>query len=205
MSVGPRWPLPIVLVLIVAIIMLVAVMAMLIAGRQGIGPAATLQKTGSTVTSSTSSFIPAVAGESPALVPYSQEWPVISAPEHKMTVRYPVGWKAINRSEAQSLSVQIYEPGVDPDLPSPVVAISWSSSKYGTFTPGSYHTLPVAITLAGITGRRYEDAGLAIPHHSVFIDLPYRDGTLNIVATKGPYVNLVPELEEILKGLVLQP
>jgi hypothetical protein len=39
------------------------------------------------------------------------------------------------------------------------------------------------------------------PSASTFIDLPYRGGRLQITATRGPTVNLVPQLEEILKTM----
>jgi hypothetical protein len=62
---------------------------------------------------------------------------------------------------------------------------------------------PEPIIVAGLQGWEYHQVGLVAPSAATFIDLPYHGGRLQMAATRGPAVNLVPQLDEILKTLAV--
>lgn len=147
----------------------------------------------------------AVTGVAPTVVSATDGWQQYSNPVLSLTLRYPPGWKFVE--DPQQSGVRFYPPDSDPNLPSPLISFSLAAnSPYNAqSTPSPYTTQAQPIAVAGVTGRQYEDTAYAVPTQGFYIDLPYRNGTLFISATKGPNVNLVPQLQEMLKALVLRP
>lgn len=147
----------------------------------------------------------AVTGVPPTVMPTNNTWPQYQNSVIGLTLRYPPGWKYVE--EPQQSGVKLYPPDSDPTHPSPMILFDFAPDyPYNPNpTPTSHTTQPQPITVSGIAGRQYEDTEFDIPDQNFSIELPYRTGSILITATKGPYVNLVPQLQEILKTVILQP
>jgi hypothetical protein len=156
---------------------------------------------GSSPSSTSSPQLGAIAGVAPPLVPFSDSWPQYTNPRTSLSLRYPPTWQAITSPAGQAAT--LYPPGSDPSLPSPAIAFEVVPDKsYGTRPIiTDYITDPKTLTINALTGRQYEDTEFAIPQQSSYVEFPDGNGLLLITTTKGPNVNLVPELQEILKGL----
>lgn len=158
-----------------------------------------------TTTPVTAPKLKATTGIAPTVVLNNNTWTTYRNSTIGLTLRYPTNWKYIE--EPQQSGVKLYAPDSDPTHPSPLIAVEFAPDyPYDLHpTPSSRTTEPQPVTVSGITGRQYEDTGFAIPDQAFSIELPYRTGSILITATKGPYVNLVPQLQEILKTVILQP
>lgn len=161
------------------------------------------------VPDATPATFPAVSGVVPTLIPIADTWPTFSNSYLGITIRYPPGWtfylERPERPESPSTAVDFYPPGSRPDLPSPLISIGFDKTPYSPPSESPDTTHPQPITLGEITGSQYSDSKLAFPAEDYNIELPYKDGTLIITATEGPNVDLVPQLLEMLKSLVLTP
>lgn len=147
----------------------------------------------------------AIAGVAPIQVAASDSWPIYRNAAIGLTLRYPPDWKYVE--EPQQSGVKLYPPDSDPNHPSPMILFDFAPDyPYDPNpTPSPHTTSPQPIAVSGIAGRQYEDTEFAIPDQTFSIELPYRTGSILITATMGPYVNLVSQLEEILKTVTLQP
>jgi hypothetical protein len=146
----------------------------------------------------------AITGTAPPLLRPSTNWSGYQNAAIGLTLRYPSEWTLVE--SPQQFGVSLYPPESSPDRPSPMIALDFAPQRaYGTQPITSqFITQPEPISVGGVTGRKYEDAEFAVPLQNSYIELPHRGGLLLITATKGPNTNLVPQLEEILKGLTLQ-
>lgn len=153
----------------------------------------------------TPAILKAVTGDAPALVSLDSSSPQYTNATIGLTLRFPSNWKYAEAP--QQSGVTFYPSGSDPNVPSPLIELDFAPQRPYKVepSPSTYTTQPQPITVAGITGRQYEDSAYAIPTQGWYIELPYRNGTLLITATKGPSVNLVPQLKEILKTIELKP
>jgi hypothetical protein len=129
----------------------------------------------------------------------SSDWASAPAVANGISVRYPSDWQ-VTQLGANVISFR--QPGSPDDRPVPNIAISFEPGATVT-QPGLVDGMSPAqpITVAGLQGWEYHQTGLVAPSASTFIDLPYLGGRLQITATRGPTVNLVPQLEEILKTM----
>jgi hypothetical protein len=120
-----------------------------------------------------------------------------------LTLRYPGDWQL--KEEDQS-AILLYPASADPQEAAEVISFQFRSDiPYQPESSQAGKTDPKPIAVSGLNGVYREDTALAIPTESYSIELPYRSGTMVVGATEGPAVNLVPQLQEILKTVALQP
>jgi hypothetical protein len=145
-----------------------------------------------------------LVGISPPVELVRSDWTTVRVGDSGVGLRYPPTWHA--DQQADGSAVLLRQPDSPSDRPVPTISIS--------YTPGAAITPPRAeagmsaptpITVAGIQGWEYHQVGFVVPAAAAFIDLPYHSGLLRLTATRGPGVNLVPQLEEIIKTLELAP
>jgi hypothetical protein len=143
-------------------------------------------------------------GIAPPLEQVSANWTSAPSVTDGVTVKYPSAWHADQSSDGGQ--VVLRQPDSPTDRPVPTISIS--------FEPGVAVTQPPAIdgmstpeptTVAGLQGWEYHQVGLVAPSAATFIDLSYHGGRLQMAATRGPAVDLVPQLKEILKTLAVSP
>jgi hypothetical protein len=147
----------------------------------------------------------AVTGVAPSVVPVTGTSPVYNNTKIGLNIHYPQDWKVVEAP--QQSGVAFYPPGADPNSPAPLIAFNFAQQQPYLDSPVLSHSVsrPQPVTVSGITGREYENSEFAIPTYDLYIELPYRGGILFITATKGPDTNLIPQLHEMLKAVVLQP
>jgi hypothetical protein len=140
-----------------------------------------------------------VVGVTPTVEQFAADWSSAPAVTDGVAVKYPPDWHV---SQPTADQVVLRQPDSPDDRPVPNITL--------TFEPGVAVTQPTAIdgmstpeavVVAGLQGWEYHQTGLVAPFASTFMDLPYHGGRLEVAATRGPGVNLVPQLEEILKTL----
>lgn len=205
-------------------IVVIAVMAIVTVGwlgdlggaRQPVGPAAPARSDPTGAQSSATSPSPSLAATPVSrlnavtghdLTPYPTKvaWSDYINGKVGLRLRYPPTWTATE--EPEQMGVILYPPGWDGSAPSPSIGFAFvPQAPYASSTTASAWTSePKPISVAGVSGRQYEDAEYAVPYSSFYVDLPHRGGTLFITTTKGPYVSLVGQLQEILKTVTLTP
>ena len=140
-------------------------------------------------------------GVAPPLEQVSSDWLSAPAVADGLSVKYPSDWQL---NQITSNVIVMRQPGSPDDRPVPNIAFSFEPGVTVT-QPGPADGMSPAqpVTVAGLQGWEYHQTGLVTPSASTFIDLPYLGGRLQITATRGPTVNLVPQLEEILKTMVV--
>jgi hypothetical protein len=142
-------------------------------------------------------------GVAPALEQVDSSWASAPAITDGFSVKYPPDW---HMDQPAPGDVVLRQPDSPDDRPVPNITFE--------FDPGVAVTEPAAvegmsasegITVAGLQGWEYHQVGYATPSAASFIDLPYHGGRLRITATRGPAVDLVPQLDEILKTMEVAP
>lgn len=147
---------------------------------------------------------PFVFGVAPTLIPVNASWLVYTNSVIGLTFSYPPIWQLVEQSN--NSGVNLYPPNSDPQGLSPLISILFAPNLvYATGAPNSSYSDPTPYTVAGILGQQYHQLGDPIPFAGGIIEIPYRKGTLQFVATIGPNDNFLPQLEEILKTIKLQP
>lgn len=147
---------------------------------------------------------PFVFGVAPTLIPVNTSWLVYTNSVIGLTFSYPPTWQSVEQSN--NSGVNLYPPNSDPQGLSPLISILFAPNLvYTTGAPNSFYSDPKPYTVAGILGQQYHQLGDPIPFAGGIIEIPYRKGTLQFVATIGPNDNFLPQLEEILKTIKLQP
>jgi len=143
----------------------------------------------------------AIIGEPLPVVTVNMSWNTYQNDDIGLTVSYPPEWFYVEDSGRQT--VNFYQPNADSTLPENIISISFVPQRI--YDPQDPLTITgselLPITVVGIDGIQYQDIEFSIPTQSYYIELPYREGTLWIMATLGPYENLVPQLHEMLKTL----
>lgn len=121
-----------------------------------------------------------------------------------ITLRYPDDWMLVEQDDQRS--VAFYPPDADPERPGPLITLSFLPDRpYDPDDPLIATGTEAQPVLVGeLKGHQYRDDEYAIPTQSSYIELPHRGGTIFIVVTRGPYVNLVPQLEEILTTVMFE-
>lgn len=149
--------------------------------------------------------LPAITGLAPTSVSADVARPTYENSTIGLSLQFPPGWTYVET--ADRTGVAFYPPGTDSTMPSALIAFDLIVQRpYDpTAVVSGDATAPQPITVAGVSGHWYEDAAFAIPTQGYYIELPHRGGTLVITATKGPAVNLVPILEQILPTIALLP
>lgn len=139
------------------------------------------------------------AGVTPPLEQVSSDWASAPTLTGGVSVKYPSDWQA---DQITANVIIMRQPDSPHDRPVPNITFSFEPGVTVT-QPGLVDGMSPAqpVTVAGLEGWEYHQTGLVAPSASTFIDLPYRGGRLQITATRGPTVNLVPQLEEILKTM----
>lgn len=132
-----------------------------------------------------------------------REWQTYENPAIGLLLRLPPDWQIVE--EESGLAFRLYPPNLDPELPVPFISIAFDPAAAFDETDEALSGIsPIeSVSISGVTGRKYEDSAWAVPYQNYYIDLPYRGGTLHITAVKGPTLNLVPTLLEILLTLEL--
>ncbi len=142
-------------------------------------------------------------GVAPTLEQVDSSWAAAPAVTDGVSVKYPPEWHADQPTASQ---VVLRQPDSPDDRPVPNITFA--------FDPGVAVTRPAQIegmsapeptTVVGLQGWEYHQVGYATPSTATFIDLPYHGGRLQITATRGPAVDLVPQLNEILKTMEVAP
>ncbi len=139
------------------------------------------------------------AGVAPPLEQVSSDWPLAPTVANGVSVKYPSDWQV---AQLGANVISLRQPGSPDDKPVPNITISFEPGVTVT-QPGSVDGMSSAqpVTVAGLQGWQYHQTGLVAPAASTFIDLAYLGGRIRITATRGPSVDLVPQLEEILKTM----
>lgn len=129
------------------------------------------------------------------------EWTEYDKPRMGIRLRAPSDWRVVD--ETDGFGLKLYPPESDPAVPSPFIAISYADDAFydAQASAPAGVTPPRPVTVAGTLGRRYEDMAAAAPTQNVYVDVPYRGGTLFITATIGPGLNLTPVLDDLLPSL----
>jgi len=143
----------------------------------------------------------APVGTTLPVVQADPSWPTLSIAEGAV-LQVPRSWTTV---AADDRTIELRPPESRPAEAGPLITI--------TYHPGAVfqmdgplparQTAPQPVDVAGVQGRAYADAEAAVPHHGYTVELPWRGGTLEFFAVSGPAVNLVPQLEEILKTVKL--
>jgi hypothetical protein len=143
-------------------------------------------------------------GVVPPVEQVSDSWAAAPSVTDGVTLRYPPDWHADQSSDGTQ--VVLRQPDSPTDRPVPTISVSFEPGVAVTQPPATDGmSAPEQVTVAGLQGWEYHQVGLVVPSAADFIDLPYRGGRLQISATRGPTVNLVPQMEEILKTLQAAP
>jgi hypothetical protein len=143
-----------------------------------------------------------VVGTPVAALSVSNEWPAVQYPALGVSLQVPPTWKAVALDMGSGLG--LYPPGSNPAMPTPAIAVEWLNTPYaGNRTQRATGSAVNAKTVSGIAGQQYQDTRFAVPLQSSYIELPYRGGTLMIITTIGPSIDLTPQLAEILKTVIL--
>jgi hypothetical protein len=138
-------------------------------------------------------------GVAPPLEQVSSDWPSAPTLAGGVSLKYPSDWR-VNQIDVNVIVMR--QPGSPDDRPVPNITFSFEPGVTVTqpgLVDGMSPAQPVAV--AGLQGWEYHQTGLVAPSASTFIDLACHGGRLQITATRGPTVNLVPQLEEILKTM----
>lgn len=142
------------------------------------------------------------AGKPIAVASSSASWVAYQSPVLHVTLKYPPDWTLVERQDKQGFA--LYPPGFKPPGPYPRITFDFVAQSYAALSANPEgETSPTPIQVAGVAGRAYEDSGVRIPLEGSNIDLPLPNGTLEITATKGPSLDLRPELTEVLKTVSL--
>ena len=144
------------------------------------------------------------AGIAPPVELVSSDWTPVRLGDSGVALRHPPAWKADQPSDGSAVILR--QAGSPSGGPVPTISVSYSPGA--AFTPpqaGAGMSAPTSITVAGIQGWEYHQVGIVVPSAAAFIDLPYHGGLVRLTATRGPAVNLVPQLDEIVKTLELAP
>ena len=139
------------------------------------------------------------AGVTPRVEQVDSSWVAAPAVTDGLSVRYPEDWHVDQPATNQII---LRQPDSPADRPVPTITFSFEAGVQATEpaqTDGMSAPQPIAV--AGLQGWEYHQTGFVAPSAATFIDLPYHGGRLRITATRGPAVNLVPQLEEILKTM----
>ena len=150
----------------------------------------------------------AVIGVAPLLTPISNASPLYTSSALGVSFRYPAGWTYVEHAHPpQYDGVTFYPPGADRNAPGPTVDFDFNAhTPYDASAPvPPYMTPPTPVSVAGVTGRQYASTAYAVPDEGYVLEFPQRGGTLSISTTEGPNANLVPQLQAMLKSLILQP
>jgi hypothetical protein len=143
-----------------------------------------------------------VIGTSEPVIAIGNNWPSYQNDEIGISFNYPPSWQAIMLSNVPG--VGLYPPESNPNFPTPMIRIEWLNVPYLSDQPLVKTESPInPIEISGVTGRQYQDSKFALPTQSSYIEMPHHDGTLFFITTIGPSVDLVPQLNEILKTLNL--
>jgi hypothetical protein len=143
-------------------------------------------------------------GVVPPVEQVSDSWAAAPSVTDGVTLRYPPDWHADQSSDGTQ--VVLRQPNSPTDRPVPTISVSFEPGVAVTQPPTTDGmSSPKPIAVAGLQGWEYHQVGLVVPSAEDFVDLPYRGGRLQISATLGPTVNLVPQMEEILKTLQAAP
>jgi hypothetical protein len=139
-------------------------------------------------------------GVAPPVERVSDDWPSAPSVTDGVAFRYPSDWHA--EQSIGGTQVVLRQPDSPTDRPVPTISVSFEPGvvvRQPQATDGM--SAPEAIGVAGLQGWEYHQVGLVTPAAADFIDLPYSGGRLQISATRGPTVDLVPQMEEMLKTL----
>lgn len=143
-------------------------------------------------------------GIAPPVEKVADDW--LSAPPvtDGVTLKYPADWHSDSSTDGSHVALR--QPDSPTDRPVPTISIAFDPGVAVTEPPSRKGmSTPEQVTVAGLQGWEYYQVGLVTPDASTFIDLPYHGGRLQITATRGPAVNLVPQLDEILKTMEVAP
>jgi hypothetical protein len=147
--------------------------------------------------------IPVARGTVPPVSSVSSTWHSYESPTIGLGFRFPDDWQVAECSAGDGVCVHPLGSGTDPLRPEISFEV-FSDRPYGSSASLPDMTPPRSIVVAGLSGRESESASYAIPTEGHVIELPYRGGTLYISAPIGPRVDLVPQLTELLKTVLLQ-
>ena len=142
-------------------------------------------------------------GVAPTLRQVDSSWTYTPAVTDGVSVKCPQDWHV---DQPIATQVVLREPDSPNDRPVPHIAFAFDQGVSAT-RPAAVEGMsaPVQTTVAGLQGWEYHQVGFGTPSTATFIDLPYHGGRLQITATRGPAVNLVPQLNEILRTLEVAP
>lgn len=173
--------------------------AMMLGCRQATPTVAPVSRPGPVLTPA---ILNAVLGAPVTAVPLVNEWPAVQYPALGLSLKIPPSWKAVVLDSGTGIG--LYPPGSSPAMPTPAIAVEWLNAPHAqNRTQRANGGTVTAKTVSGITGQQYQDSKFAVPLQSGYIELPYRGGTLMIITTIGPSIDLTPQLAEILKTVVL--
>lgn len=146
-------------------------------------------------------YLRAVVGTPIAAVPYSESWQPVTGPRG-VSFRLPPTW---TYEPIDGESIALLPSGSPRDGRSAVitlsvvpVVISRQSIDLDTYTP------PATIQVAGNSAFWYENRLASIPHEVQTIVVPRRNDSITIETPFGPNVDLRPQLDELLKGLMIE-
>jgi hypothetical protein len=142
-------------------------------------------------------------GFAPTLEQVDSSWTYTPSVTEGVSVKCPPDWHV---DQPIANHVVLREPESPNDRPVPHIAFAFDQGVSAT-RPATVEGMsaPVQTTVAGLQGWEYHQVGFGTPSTASFIDLPYHGGRLQITATRGPAVNLVPQLNEILKTMEVAP
>ena len=142
-------------------------------------------------------------GVAPTLEQVDSSWTYTPAVTDGVSVKYPPDWHV---DQPIANQVVLREPDSPDDRPVPHISFAFDQGVSAT-KPAAVEGMsaPVQTTVAGLEGWEYHQVGFGTPSTATFINLSYHGGLLQITATRGPAVNLVPQLNEILKTMEVAP
>lgn len=146
------------------------------------------------ITPAPSPAFPVALGTTPPLKKVGPSWKTYSDSSLGFSFSYPPAWQIVTDSQG---SVTLFPAGADTQGPTRIMAVTYREGVQCGDIP-SDKTMPVKMSVGGLQGITYQDTSLGTPDNVVDVDLPYKNGTLHIIASIGPGVNYTDQMKEIL-------
>ncbi len=144
-----------------------------------------------------------ILGAVPPVERAGKSWKQLDMPHLGISISYPPSWKVELSDTASSQWIKLFPPGANETFSPPEIAI-WFTPGLTTNRARPQSANITGIVLDGIDGVQYQDAAPQIPRATGSVEVPYKGGVLRASASLGPDINLVPQMNEVLRTLAFK-